>query len=404
MWHIILLLITTIYLLNNFVISQYIGGFVGSYIVKPALWITLVTMVFLTAKNEGVNIWQFRRVRRWQIGKTPFQAALLIGSFQVSLLIIAGLISGFGRNPVSFTPLMILINLTYVTTSLFAVELSRTYLIKKGATRKKNINRSLILVTLLFTMIAIPFAKTSLLTSGDKLEILKFLGETLIPTLAMSLFASYMAFLGGAKAAIGYMGALQMFTWFSPVLPDLEWITAGLIGTIAPAIGFIIIQDSIETTYQRIKKGFYKKNRDPTLGWTGIAVLAVLFIFFSFGYLGVQPTVIYSGSMQPTLQVGDLVIIKKTPIDTLQKGDIIQYIKQNTSIPIVHRIHNIINKDGTKLYITKGDANNAPDSTPVHPKQITGKSIIIIPKIGWVSITVKSLIKTFIPTKKIPLY
>lgn len=82
----------------------------------------------------------------------------------------------------------------------------------------------------------------------------------------MGLFASYLAYLGGALPAIGYMGLLKGFEWFSPILPDLDWALAALIGTIAPAIGFIIIQNSIQinqkTTSNRRKR---LKKTDPAL-------------------------------------------------------------------------------------------------------------------------------------------
>jgi len=99
MWYIILSLIAAIYVIINLLLPGTFSGFIGAYIIRPLLWISLAILVFLTARQEGLNIWQFKKIRRWEIGRTPFHAALLIGGFQVSLLIIAGLFIGFGESP-----------------------------------------------------------------------------------------------------------------------------------------------------------------------------------------------------------------------------------------------------------------------------------------------------------------
>ena len=71
MWYIILSLIAAIYVIINLVIPSMFTGFVGAYIIKPLLWISLAILVFLTARQEGLNIWQFKKIRKWEIGKTP---------------------------------------------------------------------------------------------------------------------------------------------------------------------------------------------------------------------------------------------------------------------------------------------------------------------------------------------
>jgi len=395
MWYIILSLLTTIYLLINLVLPSIIGGFIESYVIQPLLWISLTVIAFLIAKHEGLNIWNFKKIRRWEIGRTPFEAALLIGGFQVALTVIAGLLAGFGESPYSHTISSILINIVFIFSMLFGLEVSRAYLIKKGTAGRRNITLVLGLVTLLFMIISIAPGDFTVLNFSKPADSVKFIGETLIPLLAAGLFASYLAYLGGALPAIGYMGVIQGFEWFSPFLPNLDWALAALIGTVGPAIGFLMIQNSIQLTHGRHPRRVIRKNiRDPALSWTGVAIISLLLVFFSFGYLGVQPTVIYSGSMQPAIGVGDVVLISKVPVDTIQKGDIIQYRSDNISI--VHRVYDIYNQDNTQLFITKGDANNNPDSDPILPQQITGKVVFTLPKIGWIPITVKELINKII--------
>ena len=396
MWYIILGLLSLMYLLINLVLPSILGGFLGAYIVRPLLWVLMALTVFLIAKKDELNIYNFKKIRRWEIGKDPFQAALLIGGFQVSLLVIAGLFFGFGESPYAFTPFAILTNIFFVMSALVGIELARAYLVKKWASTRRNITLVIGLIALIFMLIAISPSDFAVLTFSDPAAAIKFIGETMIPLFAMSLFASYLAYLGGAIAAIGYMGILQAFQWFSPALPDLDWAVAALIGTLAPAVGFVIIQNSIQLM-QKTPSGGRKrrKKKDPAVGWTAVAAVCVLLIFFSTGFLGIQPTIIYSGSMRDSIDVGDIVIITEVPVDEIHEGDIIQFKNGNASIPIIHRVYDIYENEDNKVFVTKGDANDEPDREPVMPAQIMGKAIFNIPKVGWIPIAIKSIVNKF---------
>jgi signal peptidase len=401
MWYIIIALLTIIYFFTKLFLPNLIGGEIGSYILKPLIYILLAITTYFIAKQEGLNIIKFKKIRRWEFTGSPFQAALLIGGFQVSLLIIAGILVGFGKSPYSFTPTNLIFNIIFVLSTLLGLELSRAYLIKKGSITRRNMTIIIGTVALLFMLISINPSEFQVLNFSDPPAAVKFIGEEIIPILAMGLFASYLAYLGGALSAMGYVGLIQAFQWFSPYLPDLDWSITALIGTIVPALGFLVIQNSIQIT-QRIPGGKRKKQKkiEPTLSWTGVAVICVVLVFFSTGFFGVQPTVIYSGSMRSTLDVGDIVIILQTHPDEINTGDIIQYKAQNAKLPVVHRVYDkYTDKRGNILFITKGDANDNPDSEPVLSQNVVGKTIFNIPKIGWLPIFFRDMLhKIGLPT------
>ena len=80
-----------------------------------------------------------------------------------------------------------------------------------------------------------------------------------------------------------------------------------------------------------------------------------------------------TGSMEPSLHVGDYIVVKETDTDTLQVGDIISFYSEDTDIYgmlVTHRIYEV-KDDGT--FITKGDANPVEDSVEVAPDRIVGK-------------------------------
>ena len=98
--------------------------------------------------------------------------------------------------------------------------------------------------------------------------------------------------------------------------------------------------------------------------------------------LGVKPFVVLSGSMNPEIEVGDLVLVKEVDTNTLKEGDIIAYRDFNDKVT-THRIVEVKN-DGTNLsFITKGDANNANDSSEVKQSQVNGVVQVKIPFIAY---------------------
>jgi len=111
-----------------------------------------------------------------------------------------------------------------------------------------------------------------------------------------------------------------------------------------------------------------------------IVLIAVLLLFSMFPITGnYKVLIVQSGSMEPTIHTGSVVITK--PAITYQVGDIITYgIISKTQTPTTHRIHAIENGK----FVTKGDANNAPDMSSVPANRIIGKVLFSVPYAGYV--------------------
>jgi signal peptidase len=134
-----------------------------------------------------------------------------------------------------------------------------------------------------------------------------------------------------------------------------------------------------------------RAKKSSSLSWMAIAIIAVILVWGSTGLLGFQPTIIASGSMKPTLDVGDIAITVQTRPETIKTGDIIQYWREGEQAPVIHRVIEVYKSGGTTYFITKGDANNAPDD-PITPTRTVSKVILTIPKLGWISIHLKTFI------------
>ena len=99
------------------------------------------------------------------------------------------------------------------------------------------------------------------------------------------------------------------------------------------------------------------------------------------GIFGRKPFVVLSGSMKPNILIGDLIIVKEVDANTLQKDDIIAY-RDDKDLVTTHRIINVIKTDEDICFETKGDSNNVKDSALVCSKDIEGKYIHRIARLG----------------------
>ena len=104
----------------------------------------------------------------------------------------------------------------------------------------------------------------------------------------------------------------------------------------------------------------------------------------------IKTYIVLSGSMEPNIKIGDLIIVKEYKIEDIQKGDIITFEIDDKII--THRIIEI--KDGK--YITKGDNNNVEDDFSVRVENIKGKFVLSLPKIGDLMLTIKNNIYIFL--------
>lgn len=140
----------------------------------------------------------------------------------------------------------------------------------------------------------------------------------------------------------------------------------------------------IEKISNKIKN---KKMTKKILKVITLNVLIILFIInliLSFEenthILGIYMFNIVSESMEPTLEINDVVIVQKCEPSQLQIGDIITFGQDGRIIS--HRISDITKEKGTIKFKTKGDNNKILDPDIIDSGQVYGKVLFKIKKIG----------------------
>lgn len=110
-----------------------------------------------------------------------------------------------------------------------------------------------------------------------------------------------------------------------------------------------------------------------TVLWLALAVLVPTVA------LGFRPHAIVSGSMEPAIRAGD-VVLTATVDHPVEPGRVITFTDPNRADRLItHRVVTV-GEDGH--YRTRGDANEAVDSTPVPPENVQGEGRLLVPLAG----------------------
>ena len=141
----------------------------------------------------------------------------------------------------------------------------------------------------------------------------------------------------------------------------------------------------------------FLKNRDPQLNRIGRTAAVLLLILIVSGslftiispFFGWRTEVVISGSMEPAISTGSVVIVRPVIPDTIRKGDVIMYYSPDKTSLTTHRVFNVASEPSLQ-FITKGDANNNSDVIPITPGQIVGIVAFTIPYLGLLAQFIKT--------------
>jgi len=120
------------------------------------------------------------------------------------------------------------------------------------------------------------------------------------------------------------------------------------------------------------------------LRWSGYVGAAVLLTFSALSFSGVMKArIVLTGSMEPAISVGDIILTTPPSRLTPKQGDIVAYTaKRFDGSPVGVFSHRIIGGDAQSGFIVQGDANPSPDvQRPLIP-DIEGIVVFVIPFLG----------------------
>lgn len=343
------------------------------YYFRPALF--LVTGCFGLAISSQYTFGKKREI------SAMIMVAILAATLQISLAVLWGVAEGFGKSPYDHTFKGILLNLWLIGTEVFGTEYFRAWFIRQFG--RKAGWATILMATLLSAAILVPWGQMAGLKKRE--EIVLSLGLTVLPSVFQNFLCSYVASVAGPVPPLIYRGTLLVFERFSPILPDLSWATSVLSQSVVPIIGFVLALDT-HVFFDRPNRR--KLNTVSVKSALVTGIMAIMIVWFSVGILPYYPAVVATGSMEPAIYPGDIVICKKLP-GSVKPGDIINFYSEGEWV--VHRVIRAVTYGSFTFYYTKGDANPVPDRDPVDSRAVRGKVVWVIPRVGLITLKFRQM-------------
>lgn len=306
------------------------------------------------------------------------QTVFIISIIYFIIYYILGLIIGYSYNVYSTSFIGILRNIIVIVVPLlFREEVRSRFLFLN----KKKFG--VFFITLFFIILEL-FSSTFFTYSNNEELFINFF-SIFLPIVLENILLTYLAFIGIRSTVYAYFIPMLISRYFIPITLDVDWFFALLFQLILVVVIFYVSFNEYLWKEKRIYS--YKTNKTNSVIYLFGVVLIVSFGLFVAGVFKYRPVAILTYSMEPIFTRGDAVIVEKLDKEEknkLKKGDIIQYQVDKTVV--VHRIVKVKKEDNKKVYILKGDNNNAKDPKPVYMEQIMGKVLFSIPKVGYPSV------------------
>ena len=125
------------------------------------------------------------------------------------------------------------------------------------------------------------------------------------------------------------------------------------------------------------------------LSLNGLRVLAACWLMILLGLaacvilprLGGWPVaVVISGSMRPAVDVGDMIVADPGAVAGVRAGQIVLVRRPGSSGDLLtHRVARVLPDGGV---VTRGDANQSDDATPVPRRDVLGVVRLVVPHLG----------------------
>ena len=292
------------------------------------------------------------------------------------LYYLSGALIGFAQNANYFT-LKSFHNIIFpIIFYVFIKEFLRYQLLMKSSESK-----SLIIITCIFFIIidnVVPFSAHSIRFDKDTFLLIAL---TFLPSISENVLCSYLSLNLGYKPGIVYLLIMKLHKYLLPIIPNPNEYLYSLIFLIFPLIVLIKIKNWFKKDrVENVALENYKQSKKELLFLLPLTIFTCVLIYLVSGYFRYYAIAVASGSMEPKISKGDVVIVDKN-YNKINVGDVLAY--NHDGKVIIHRIYRIVKNNDEYFIYTKGDANNDYDKYKVTEDLFIGIVKIKIPLIGY---------------------
>ncbi|MEM2847268.1 MAG: signal peptidase I [Zestosphaera sp.] len=330
------------------------------YVIPSVVGLLLVGLLF----NEVLSI-------KTLFGESLTPIVLLFLAVSIASDVVLGLLNGFGRNPLTLTQSLVVLNLVREVPRVLGVEFLRGYLLGNS----RRVRTSLVLTSLFFTFLSFTYTRyLSMITSSYSSSV-NFIMRSFVPLFLSNLLVGYLFILGGIKNSLIYSMFTRLYIYLMPLLPNVSSGMLAVVNVVQVFVFFVIL----EITYSGESETKKITLSSKLLSFVFFSLLLAVLVSMIIGY---RALVVVSGSMSPALNVGDVAVIntRVSPSDVVE-GDVIAFYLSRDII--IHRVVRVLNTSSGIKYLTKGDANENPDPFRVSQSALLGKYVFKIPLVGY---------------------
>lgn len=325
-----------------------------------------------------------KRVERFDIDIILITVISIL--FYYALTYFIGFFSGFYYSSYSKTLFGFLYNTVFALITILSIENIRETLIRNNYYHKSIIYLTPIICFLLEIPTLINFQIYS--TRYDYFNAFLTL---LLPCLIKHITLTYMLSKSSKKNTIVYQLLLTIPKYFLPVFPDLGDFFDIVVNCSLPVIILVLVMNISTFTFSKIKNSrLLGRNKVLfRLINTAMVIVVIVTLYLASNMFRFAALAIGSRSMQGSVNKGDIVILDKNS-KYPKKGDIIAFKEQGKTI--VHRVVQLKERNGQRVYITKGDANKNKDNWYITKGNLIGKVKVRVRWIGWPTVALSEML------------
>jgi signal peptidase len=127
--------------------------------------------------------------------------------------------------------------------------------------------------------------------------------------------------------------------------------------------------------------------------WYGVlafvlAIVAAIALPFA---LGQRPYTVLSGSMEPAIGTGDIVVVERLAPAEARVGDVVTFSDPKSSGRLItHRVRSSRPRGGQFDFVTKGDANNTVERWRIPADGVISRVRYRVPEVGRLALLTRS--------------
>ena len=361
----------------NKMVVAYVLWSLSATFLGVAQWIDYyyypLLLEFPLACFMGIKMW--RLPRKKGISKRKYLGQFTLWAIIFSLLFLGsvffgGILNGFSKNPYNTSIKGIGYNVVTVIFPQAILLWSTSYWILH---QKKN--RRLIWAVVMSILMGISTMTLGRLLNIQSIELaVKLIAGEVIPTIVLNGLILYFSIMASPYIGMMYYVIVTLPFYVLNVVPNLNWLSSFFIKTILLFFGLLILHETYSTKARLVKKR--NQSKDSVIGLMMISIFSVMGVWFTVGVFPFFPSVVVTGSMSPSIEAGDIVVIEKVLPSEVEVGDVLYFESKN-----IHIVHRVIDQNEEGQFQTKGDNNKSSDLEWVSRDAVKG---IVKFKVPWV--------------------